>query len=138
MFIIGRRSTDRAARWHRLIEHWGPRRARLLLLLATVLYVAVMLVAAVLLLRQGHPWDRWVRAALVALLALIALWLWLRVLRIQWALLRVESTDLGPESEETGIWGVGGPGMRTPGSTGLTRIVPRRRAQDGEEGELPP
>jgi hypothetical protein len=138
MIMIGRRSTDRAARWHRLIEHWGPRRARLLLLLATALYVAMMLVAAVLLLRQGPPWERWLRAGLVAVLALIGLWLWLRVLRIQWARLRVESAGLGPESEETGIWGVGGPGMRTPGSTGLTRILPHRRAQDGEDGELPP
>jgi hypothetical protein len=24
-----------------------------------------------------------------------------------------------PGSEETGVWGVGGPGMRTPGATGV-------------------
>ena len=33
---------------------------------------------------------------------------------------------------------LGGPGMRTPGTTGLTRILPQRRAQDADNGENPP
>jgi hypothetical protein len=43
------------------------------------------------------------------------------------------------DSEDTGIWGVGGPGMRTPGTTGLTRMLrDRRRAPNGEDGDNPP
>ena len=133
-----RRSTDPKAGWHALIERWGPRRARQALVLATVLYLAMMVAAAALLLRQGEPWERKLRAGLIGVLGLIALWLWVRVLRIQWARLRIETQGSGADSEDTGIWGVGGPGMRTPGTTGLTRILPRRRAQDADEGENSP
>jgi hypothetical protein len=138
MVMLQRRSTDRTGRWHRWIEHWGPRRARQALILATALYVAATLAAAVLLVRQGEPWERKLRAGLIGLLALVALWLWLRVLRVQWSRLRVQTSPTGSENEDTGIWGVGGPGMRTPGSTGLSRILPRRRAQDADDGENPP
>jgi hypothetical protein len=134
MVTMKRRSTDRAGRWHRLIEQIGPRRARQALVGATLLYVVLLIAAAALLLRQGEPWERWLRTGLIGLLVLIALWLWVRVLRIQWARLRVQGADPETASEDTGIWGVGGPGMRTPGTTGLTRILPRRRAQDADDG----
>jgi drug/metabolite transporter (DMT)-like permease len=130
--MIRRRSTD--TRWQRLIERWGPRRARLALVLATLLYVAMMIAAAALLVSQGLPWERKLRAGLIGILALIALGLWFRVLRTQWARLRVETEGTGQDDEDTGIWGVGGPGMRTPGTTGLSRIPPRRRAQDADDG----
>ena len=138
MVMMQRRSTDRRGRWHRLIERWGPRRARQVLLLATTLYVVLTVAAVVLLVRQGEPWERKLRAGVIGLLALMALWLWLRVLRTQWSRLRVQASAPETENEDTGIWGVGGPGMRTPGSTGLTRILPRRRAQDADDGEIPP
>jgi hypothetical protein len=133
-----RRSTDPKPRWQALAERWGPRRARQALVLATVLYLAMIIAAGALLMRQGEPWERKLRAGLIAILALIALWLWLRVLRVQWARLRVETQSPAADGEDTGIWGVGGPGMRTPGSTGVTRILPRRRAQDADEGENSP
>jgi hypothetical protein len=139
MVTMTRRSTDRKGRWRRLIEHFGPRRTRQALVAATLLCVLLLIGLAALLLRQGEHWQRWVRIGLIGMLALLALWLWMRVLRIQWARLRVESADPGPANEDTGIWGVGGPGMRTPGNTGLTRVLPRRRAQDDDEGgENPP
>jgi hypothetical protein len=135
MIMMQRRSTDQPARWHRLIERWGSRRARQALLLATALYLAAIIAVAVLLVRQGEPWERKLRAGLIGFVALVALWLWLRVLRVQWSRLRVQASRMASENEDTGIWGVGGPGMRTPGSTGLSRILPRRRAQDADEGD---
>jgi hypothetical protein len=135
---VHRRSTDRNSRWPGLLERWGPRRARQALALVTVLYVGVVLGVAALLLSQGLTWERRVRAGLIGVLALIALGLWVPILRRQWARLRVTG-GAGAESEETGIWGVGGPGMRTPGTTGLSRIIrDRRRTPDGDEGENPP
>jgi hypothetical protein len=125
-----RRSTDHTVRWDRWLERCGPRRARLVLVIATALYVSVMIGAAVLLLRQGEAWERRLRIGLVALLALIALWLWMRLLHRQWLRLRVETPVAAPGSDDSGVWGVGGPGMRVPGNTGLTRIPPRRRADD--------
>jgi hypothetical protein len=133
---VQRRSSDRTTDWPSLLQRWGPRRARQVLVLATALYVLVVLAVAALLMSQGLPWERRLRAGLIGLLALIALWLWLRLLRRQWARLRVVSGDATPESEDTGIWGVGGPGMRTPGTTGLTRLLrDRRRAPGDEDGD---
>jgi hypothetical protein len=124
--------------WAGVLERWGPRRARQALVLATLLYVAIVLSAAGLLLSQGLPWERKLRAALIGVLTLIALALWLRLLRTQWARYRV-TRGAGADSEDTGIWGVGGPGMRTPGTTGLSRIVrDRRRGPEADEGENPP
>lgn len=122
-----------------MLERWGPRRARQVLVLATALYVLIVMAVAALLLSQGLPWERRLRAGLISILALVALWLWLRVLRTQWARLRVVSGGATPESEDSGIWGVGGPGMRTPGTTGLTRILrDRRRSPEAEDGDNPP
>ena len=136
---MNRRSTDPTTRWQRLLERWGPRRARQALVLATVLYVALTLATAVLLLRQGLPWERKLRAGLIGLLALIALGLWLRMLRTQWGQMRVVSGAAPRGNDDTGIWGVGGPGMRTPGTTGVSRILPeRRRGQDAADDDSPP
>jgi protein-S-isoprenylcysteine O-methyltransferase Ste14 len=136
---VHRRSSDRTTDWPSLLQRWGPRRARQALVLATVLYVLIVLAVAALLLSQGLPWERRVRAGLISVLALVALWFWLRILRTQWARLRVVSGGATAESEDTGIWGVGGPGMRTPGSTGLTRMLrDRRRAPETEDGDNPP
>jgi hypothetical protein len=134
-----RRSSDRVTGWRGLLERWGPRRARQALVLATVLYVLIVVAVAALLLSQALPWERRVRAGLISILALIALGLWLRLLRTQWARLRVVSGGATTDGEDTGIWGVGGPGMRTPGTTGLTRLLrDRRRAPDAEDGDNPP
>ncbi|MFI4868699.1 MAG: hypothetical protein ACHQDD_05030 [Steroidobacterales bacterium] len=136
---MNRRSTDRNPRWQRLIERWGPRRARQALVLATLLYVALTVSIALLLLSRGLPWERQLRTGLIGLLALIALWPWVRMLRTQWARLRVVTGGAEKSLDDTGVWGVGGPGMRTPGSTGVSRILPeRRRAQDAPDGENPP
>jgi hypothetical protein len=136
---VQRRSTDQITGWRGLLERWGPRRARQALVLATLLYLALVIAVAALLVSQGLPWERRLRAGLIGILVLIALGLWLRLVRTQWARLRVVSGAATQEGEDTGIWGVGGPGMRTPGTTGLTRILrDRRRVPDGEDGENPP
>ncbi len=136
---MNRRRIDRNTRWQRLVERWGPRRTRQALVLATLLYVALTVGVALLLLSRGLPWERQLRTGLIGILALIALWLWARMLRTQWARLRVETSAAEKSLEDSGIWGVGGPGMRTPGSTGVSRILPEhRRADDPPDGENPP
>lgn len=135
--MFRRRSTDPKPTWQRLVERWGPRRARLVLIVLTVLYLALLLAAVALLAAHDLPWTRRLRTVLIGVLALSALWLWLRVLRTQWVRLRVLSGS-APESEETGIWGVGGPGIRTPGTTGITRILRERRRRPDDSAEDPP
>jgi len=107
---------------------------RALLVAGSVLYLAMMIAAAVLLSIQGPPWQRRLRTVLIVVLALVALWAWLRIVRLQWGRLRV-STPAASETEESGIWGVGGPGIRTPGSTGITRIARERRRPPEDPGE---
>ena len=63
-------------------------------------------------------------------LLLLALLLWLRVVRNRWLSLRITAVSAPPASEETGIWGVGGPGMRNPGATGIFGPYPARRSTD--------
>ncbi|HEY1725634.1 MAG TPA: hypothetical protein VGF89_09435 [Steroidobacteraceae bacterium] len=135
--MFRRRSTDSNSSWQRLTERWGPARARLVLIALSVVYVLLLLVAAMLLAAHDLPWTRQLRVLLIVVLALTALWLWMRVMRVQWARLRVMSGN-APESEETGIWGVGGPGIRTPGTTGITRILRERRRRSEDAGDEPP
>jgi len=52
-----RRSSDRIPGWRGLLERWGPRRARQALVLATLLYVGLVVALAALLLSQGVPWS---------------------------------------------------------------------------------
>ncbi|HMD59766.1 MAG TPA: hypothetical protein VKG66_08275 [Steroidobacteraceae bacterium] len=116
---------------------FGPVGARIVLLVAAVLLAAVIVICGALIvleaMRAGLPW----RALLCGVLDLLALGLWLRIVRTRWRQLRALPP---PDSvgEPTGIWGVGGPGVRVPGSTGKFRIDRRAAADDDTEGGTGP
>jgi hypothetical protein len=44
----------------------------------------------------------------------------------------VEVLKLTGSGDDTGIWGVGGPAMREPGSTGIARTLRSPRTDDEE------
>lgn len=79
------------------------------------------------LMEQGHP----LRAAFLAMAPFLLVLLGARIIAVNW---QVADTTAGrrnapPDSlEQTGNWGVGGPSMREPGSTGVwpARSVDRR------------
>jgi len=85
-------------------------------------------------LRAGMPW----RALLSGVLDLLALGLWLRMVRTRWRQLRALPAPPDAAGESTGIWGVGGPGVRVPGGTGNFRFDRRRAADDDTEGGTGP
>ena len=113
------------------VRRFGPRGVRLTLLTSGVVFMAVIcawaVVAIIATWQAGHP----LRGALLAMAALLLLLLTLRVMTMNWRAAR-DSAELtiapADGSDQTGIWGVGGPSMREPGSTGgwAVRNVDRR------------
>jgi hypothetical protein len=100
-----------------------------MLVLSLLMLLFIGIVGALLMVDALHG-DRKLAASATGVLSLIALWLWLRIVRNRWLLLRLQSSMVPPGSEETGIWGVGGPGMRNPTVTGLHVPFPGRRDSD--------
>jgi hypothetical protein len=123
-----------------LAERLGLRSARvavlvsgLLFLILTTGWAAVQLLAAV---RSGQG----LRAVLIGAAALLTLAIWLRVMSVNWrANARGEAPDDAPPelSDATGVWGVGGPSMRDPGTTGNWQrpLIDRRRHQGSDDEE---
>jgi hypothetical protein len=117
-------------------ERWGPRRAKQVLLVLAVLSLLIILSAGVLLVLDALRDERKLQAAAIAVLAVMAIVLWLRIVRNRWLSLQVQTLSPPPGTEETGVWGVGGPGMRTPGATGIYGVIPGHRI-DENPGDPP-
>jgi hypothetical protein len=106
-------------------ERWGPQRARRVLLVLAILSLLIIVAVSALLVLDGLRHERKLQAIGTAVLALMAIVLWLRVVRTRWLSLQVQTFAPPYPTEETGVWGVGGPGMRTPGATGIYTAIPR-------------
>jgi hypothetical protein len=115
----------------------GPRGVRLALLSSGLVFMAVLGVWSVMgiiaLFQQGNP----LRAAFLAMAALLLLLLSMRVIALNWRAMDPIAGQPGAPtdgSDQTGNWGVGGPSMREPGSTGAwpARDVDRRY-EDGDD-----
>ena len=109
----------------------GPRGVRLALVSSGLLFMVLLgawaAIETAAMYQQGHP----VRSALLAMVALLLLLLTWRVIGMNWRAMDTLQQPPGapPDgSDQTGIWGVGGPSMREPGSTGVwpARNVDRR------------
>ncbi len=118
------RSASRAAR---------PRGVRLLLVGCGLLVMAGLgawsLMGIMALLQQGHP----LRAAFLAVAPVLLVLVGARIIALSW---QAPDPSAGPPgapdaNDQTGNWGVGGPSMREPGSTGVwpARSVDRRYEQ---------
>jgi|HubBroStandDraft_4_1064222.scaffolds.fasta_scaffold353336_2 hypothetical protein len=113
----------------------GPRRGRQVLLVLAILSLLVIVAVSALLVLDGLRHDRKLQALGICLLGVMAIVLWLRVVRARWLSLQIETYAPPSASEETGIWGVGGPSMRTPGSTGIyTALQGGRTDQNSGDG----
>ena len=117
---------------HGLVERYGARSVRLLVLISGVIFMVLVAAWAIVqLLGALHTGHRW-RAAWVGGAAAVVFIVWLRVMAVNWR--AGLAADLDPPTlpadadEGTGVWGVGGPAMREPGNTGTwpRRIVDRR------------
>jgi hypothetical protein len=111
------------------------RRRNLGMLLLSLLMLFFICVVGALLMVDALHGDRKLAASATGVLSLIALGLWMRVVRNRWLLLRLHSPIGVPSSEETGIWGVGGPGMRNPTMTGIQSPFQNRRSTDSSPND---
>jgi hypothetical protein len=114
----------------------GQRGVRLALMSSGVVFMLLLGTLAVIeivaMLQQG----RTLYGVLLALAALLVLAFAGRVVAINWHALHrsAQPPDVVPDgNDQTGIWGVGGPSMREPGSTGVwpARSVDRRYEDSG-------
>jgi len=108
-----------------LYERWGPRRAKQALVLLAALSLMIILSVVTFLELDALRGERRIQALAIGVLALMALLLWFRIVRNRWLLLQIQTFTASATAEETGVWGVGGPGMRTPGATGIYEMPPR-------------
>jgi hypothetical protein len=121
-------SASSSADTPRLILWFGAAGARRVWVLIGVLYVCLVTGSGVLMLWRALAEERWFRCSLIIVVTLAALILWLRIWVINWRSLQMEWLPIRPD--ETGVWGVGGPGIRQPGATG---VFPRAKVADDEE-----
>lgn len=112
----------------RLIQWFGPHRARWAWVLIGLLYVGFVAGSSAVMIAHALGADQWLRAMLIGAVALLALAVWIRIWVINWRSLHADWSPIRPE--DTGIWGVGGPGIRQPGATG---IFPKAKISEDEE-----
>ena len=116
-----------------IVQRFGARGARLALLGSCGVFVVLLggwaAYAIMAALRAGLA----LRAIVTGLGTFLLLLLALRVMRLNWQATRTRAPP--PEgSEPTGVWGVGGPSMREPGSTGVYRApIADRRYENRDE-----
>jgi hypothetical protein len=108
----------------RVLQRFGSRGASLALLGSGGLFMLLLggwsAYAVIAALRAGLA----LRGILIGLGSLLLLLVALRVMSLNWWVTRAQSMPPAtPDgNEQTGIWGVGGPSMREPGSTGAYRV----------------
>ena len=127
--------TDNHRLW--ILDRFGPRGAKLAIVVSGLLYFALIVGGATLILVDGWQSGRVVRLLVIGGLALIALVLWIRIVLANWRAINAQSEEievprLTNNNEDTGIWGVGGPAMREPGNTGIARTLRSPRADEEE------
>jgi hypothetical protein len=105
-----------------VLERFGSRGARLALIVVGVLFIVLICGWAAYSVagawRAGHSLKALADGAIALLLVLLSL----RIMAVNWRATRAQESQpavLPDGNEQTGIWGVGGPSMREPGSTGV-------------------
>lgn len=119
-----------------ILQRMGARGARLALIGSGAVFILLLgawsAYAVTAALRAGLA----LRGILIGLGSLLLLLFALRVMSLNWWVTRARvAPPASPDgNEQTGIWGVGGPSMREPGSTGAYRApILDRRYEDSDE-----
>ncbi|MDE2219331.1 MAG: hypothetical protein KGL25_02620 [Gammaproteobacteria bacterium] len=120
-----------------VVERFSQRWARVALVCTGAAFVALIGMWAVA--RVGAAWrgGHTLRGLVEAAIALLLVTLSLRIMALNWRATRPRAERPVPaadSADQSGVWGVGGPSMREPGSTGawpLRRID--RRYEDSRD-----
>lgn len=114
----------------------NQRGVRLALVSSAAVFILMLAILAAIQIVAMLEQGRTLNGLLLALAALLVLFFAGRVVAMNWHALHRAAQPPGivPDgSDQTGIWGVGGPSMREPGSTGVwpARRVDRRYEDSG-------
>src|SRR5579862_9910920 len=99
----------------------GLHGVRLALVSSGVVFMLLLGILAVIEIVAMLQRGRTLSGVVLALAGLLVLWLAGRVIAMNWHAVHRSAQPPGllPDgSDQTGVWGVGGPSMREPGSTG--------------------
>jgi len=121
---------------HRILQRFGARGARVALLGTGAVFVALLGAWSAYEISAALRAGLALRGILIGLGSLLLLLVALRAMSLNWWVTRVSDPPLAPPdvSEQTGIWGVGGPSMREPGTTGVYRApIADRRYENRDE-----
>ena len=120
---------------HWVIDRFGPRGARLALLITGLIFVLLVggwaVVEGSAAWRAGHLW----RSSMIGGVALLLMVLSQRIMVVNWRATRAADSSvvvLPDGNDQTGVWGVGGPSMREPGTTGAWPIRSVDRRYEGK------
>src|SRR5882762_1352227 len=127
---------DMSTEPHRILQRFGARGARVALLGTGAVFVALLGAWSAYEISAALRAGLALRGILIGLGSLLLLLVALRAMSLNWWVTRVSDPPLAPPdvSEQTGIWGVGGPSMREPGTTGVYRApIADRRYENRDE-----
>ena len=122
---------------HWASQRFGARGARLALVVSGLIFMILMggwaVIETLSAWRLGHT----LRGVLIGAVALLLIFLSQRILALNWRATRAaeDRPALPPDgNDQSGVWGVGGPSMREPGSTGAwpIRAIDRRYEDRGD------
>jgi len=114
-----------------VVERFGQRWARLALICTGVVFVALIGGWAAASVASAWHDGHALRGLLEGAIALLLVTLSLRIMAVNWRAMRPHGelpVVVADAPDQSGVWGVGGPSMREPGSTGAwpTRGIDRR------------
>lgn len=100
------------------------------MLVSALIYFGLIVGGGVLVALDGLQGGHLLRATIIGGLTLLAFVIWLRIVSVNWRALNHVEEPQTFQPDET-VWGVGGPAMREPGSTGIARTLrPPKADQD--------
>jgi len=120
----------------RILYRFGARGARVALVGSGAVFIVLLGAWSALEIFAALRAGLALRAILIGLASLLLLLVALRVMSLNWWVTRTSGPPVTPAdpNEQTGIWGVGGPSMREPGTTGVYRVpVADRRYENRDD-----
>ena len=120
----------------RILLRFGSRGIRLALVGSGAVFIALLGAWSAFEISAALHAGLALRAILIGLGSALLLLVALRVMSLNWWVTRASDPPQSPPdaNEQTGIWGVGGPSMREPGTTGVYRApIADRRYENRDE-----
>jgi hypothetical protein len=121
---------------HWAVERFGPRGARVALVASGLIFIALLGTWAAVQVAAAWHAGHVFKGLLIGAAALLLMLLAQRIMAVNWRATRAAGQPpvvLPDGNDQSGIWGVGGPSMREPGSTGAWKMREVDRRYDNPQ-----